>query len=37
MDMVLKGIPIPSKIIQERYNDQAMSIATKDPIKKPWE
>ena len=37
MDMVLKGIPIPCKMIEEKLNDQSLSVSTKAPIKKPWE
>lgn len=37
MDMVLKGIPIPCKIVENKFNDHTLSIATKEPVKKPWE
>lgn len=37
MDMVLKGIPIPCKIVENKLNDHTLSVSTKEPIKKPWE
>jgi hypothetical protein len=37
MEMVLRGIPIPCDIVEEKFNDPALSIATRKPVKKPWE